>query len=218
MVSHSKTARNTKRLRVLESASAIFAKKGYRDATIAEICEHAGANVASVNYYFGDKKHLYDRVWRHALKTATENYPLDAGLNDGSSPEECLYAFVSGMLRRIFSKGPTGHFQRLMAREIAEPTWAHKDIVEKAIRPERKRLEGIISALLDGNEMKDQVLLCAMSVISQCLLLNMNSSGRRRNFSAQQIEPLARHITRFSLAGIREIKNLARETGSWSSI
>jgi AcrR family transcriptional regulator len=218
MAAHNKTSISNTQLHVLESASVVFAKKGYRTATIAEICDHARANVASVNYYFGDKKNLYDQVWRHAYKIATETYPLDDCLSDDTSPEECLYAFISGMLRRIFSKGPAGHFTRLMAREIAEPTWAHKAIVEKAISPERRRLEGIISTLLDGNEMKDRVLLCAMSVISQCLLLNMNSSGRRRNFSAQQIEPLARHITRFSLAGIREIKNLARETGSWSSI
>jgi len=212
MASRNKTARNTTRLRVLESASAIFAKKGYRDATIAEICEHAGANVASVKYYFGDKKNLYDQVWRHSLKTANDADPLDA-VNDDASPEECLYAFISRTLRRIFSKGSAGHFTRLMAREIAEPTWANKAIVEKAIRSERGRLEGIISTLLDGNENKDQVLLCAMSVISQCLLLNMNSSGRRRNFSAKQIEALASNITHFSLAGIL-LKELNHEAVS----
>jgi AcrR family transcriptional regulator len=214
MATHNKTSRNT-RLRVLESASAVFAEKGYRDATIAEICEHAGANVASVNYYFGNKRQLYDRVWRHAYRIANETHPLDAGLNDKAPLDECLYAFVSGMLRRIFTRGPAGHFCRLMAGEMAEPTRAHKAIVEEAIRHDMERLEGIVKELLGRDESGDQVRLCASSVITQCLFLNFNRSPRKSNFNgkgldAEHIEVLARHITRFSLAGIREVKRFAK--------
>ena len=212
MAIHNTTSGNT-RLRVLESASAVFAEKGYRDATIAEICEHASANVASVNYYFGDKKQLYDKVWRHAHTIATETHPLDACLRDDALPEECLYAFVSGMAKRILSKGPAGHFQRLMAREIAEPTQAHMAIVEEAIRPESEQLEGIVKKLLDGRGTNDQVRLCALSVISQCLFLNLNKPGHERDFKGkelEQIEVLAWHITLFSLAGIREVKDVAK--------
>jgi len=173
--------------------------------------------VASVNYYFGDKSQLYDQVWCHAYTIATKAYPLDAGLNDEASPEECLYAFVLGFVKRIFSRGPAGHFTRLMAGDMAEPTQAHKAIAEEAIRPERERLEGIISTLLVGNEMKDQVRLCAMSVISQCLLLNFNRSLHKSDFTgkglnARQIEALARHITRFSLAGIRDRNHFYKDS------
>ena len=109
------------RQRVLESASAIFAKKGYRDATIAEICERAPANVASVNYYFKDKKHLYNQVWQHTYKLASEAYPLDVGVSDETSDDQRLLAFISGMLRRMGSKDPTGYFSRLVANEMADP-------------------------------------------------------------------------------------------------
>jgi TetR/AcrR family transcriptional regulator, regulator of cefoperazone and chloramphenicol sensitivity len=44
------------RQRLLESACQIFANKGYRDTTIADISELAGTNVAAVNYHFGDKE------------------------------------------------------------------------------------------------------------------------------------------------------------------
>jgi len=37
------------RQNLLTAASEIFADKGYRDATIAEICERAGTNIAAVN-------------------------------------------------------------------------------------------------------------------------------------------------------------------------
>jgi hypothetical protein len=51
------------RERLLAGACEIFTKKGYRDATIADICERAGANVAAVNYHFGDKETLYIEEW-----------------------------------------------------------------------------------------------------------------------------------------------------------
>jgi AcrR family transcriptional regulator len=47
---------------LLKSACKVFAEKGYREATIAEICEKAGANIAAVNYYFRDKESLGRRA------------------------------------------------------------------------------------------------------------------------------------------------------------
>ena len=41
--------------RLLDAAGAIFADKGFRDATTAEICRRAKANIAAVNYHFGSK-------------------------------------------------------------------------------------------------------------------------------------------------------------------
>jgi AcrR family transcriptional regulator len=42
------------------AAVAVFAEKGYKAATVREICRRAkGANNNAVNYYFGDKARLY---------------------------------------------------------------------------------------------------------------------------------------------------------------
>jgi len=65
------------RRRVLECACAIFADKGYRDTTIAEICRQAKANIAAVNYHFGDKETLYGEALQYAFGVANERYPID---------------------------------------------------------------------------------------------------------------------------------------------
>ncbi len=50
-------ARST-RSDLLDAAAELFAAHGYHQTTHAEICERAGANIAAINYHFGDKEHL----------------------------------------------------------------------------------------------------------------------------------------------------------------
>jgi TetR/AcrR family transcriptional regulator, regulator of cefoperazone and chloramphenicol sensitivity len=46
------------RLQLLEAAGEVFAEVGFRDATVREICRRADANIAAINYHFGDKENL----------------------------------------------------------------------------------------------------------------------------------------------------------------
>jgi TetR/AcrR family transcriptional regulator, regulator of cefoperazone and chloramphenicol sensitivity len=56
------------RERLLANAYRLFAEKGYQNTTIAEICERAETNIASVNYHFRDKANVYLEAWRHAFQ------------------------------------------------------------------------------------------------------------------------------------------------------
>ena len=42
------------RERLLKAAEALFAERGFKRVTVREICLAARANVAAVNYHFGD--------------------------------------------------------------------------------------------------------------------------------------------------------------------
>jgi AcrR family transcriptional regulator len=62
--------------RLLEAAGQIFAEKGFRAATINEICTRAEANIAAVNYHFDSKERLYVEAVRHAYKSCADQVPM----------------------------------------------------------------------------------------------------------------------------------------------
>src|SRR5579862_7359672 len=88
---------------LLEAAGAVFAEVGFHSATIREICQRAGANIAAVNYHFGDKQALYSAVLAETFHASLQKYPADMGLSAGATVEQRLHAFIRSFLLRIFS-------------------------------------------------------------------------------------------------------------------
>jgi len=197
---------------VLEAACRLFAEKGFRDATVAEICDAANANIASVNYHFGDKEGLYDEVWRHAFAITTSAYPANGGVSENATEEDLLYAFASALLHRIFSEEETGLFAKLLYREMASPTLALEKIAEEAIFPQTRLVGQTVKKVL-GDTVDDQTLvLCKHSIIGQCAFYNFSRPLRTRimgkeALTEQELDRIARHIARFSMGGLREIMN-----------
>lgn len=52
------------RARLVEAATELFVKKGFRDVSIREVARQAGANSALIAYYFGDKEGLFKEVFK----------------------------------------------------------------------------------------------------------------------------------------------------------
>ena len=65
-----------KKEKLLAVAGDLFMEKGFRDATVAEICSRADANISAVNYHFGSKEALYQEAWRHSFDRVAEDVPI----------------------------------------------------------------------------------------------------------------------------------------------
>lgn len=225
MEAHLTQSEDTK-TRLLQAAGEEFAGHGFREATVRDICRRAGTHVGSVNYHFGDKEGLYEAVLEYSHQLAVEKYPPDMGLDESAGPEERLAAFVRSFLLRILTEGlPTWH-GKLMAQEIANPTDAMKKLIKSSIRPLHSYLAKIVRDLLQEEglteaEQSPVVFLCTMSIVGQCLhhfkAKNIIEVLRPRTFDPADIETLADHITRFSLAGIRVLGKPGKKSKSGRS-
>lgn len=197
------------RRHLIVAAAQVFAERGFRSATVREICRRAGANIASISYHFGDKEALYATVLR-------ETAPTPAGGPASPYPPEVaklpadvrLRRFVRDFLTRIAEDGPHCAHSRIMAREMIEPTQALDHLVRDFIRPQHQWFQGLIRELA-GNGFPDEVIrLTANSVISQVLFYKHCGAVIERlehadPLSPERIDQIAEHIASFSLGAIR---------------
>jgi len=203
-----KTNQSETRLQLLEAAAEVFAERGFDAATVREICEKAGANVASVNYHFRDKETLYAEVLQYALHRANVKFPAGLGLKANATIQQRLGSFIHAFLLRIFEEGPHAWHGKLMLREMVKPTAALDTLVEAEIRPMAGRLQGMVREILGSKASAAEVRLSAMSVVSQILFYHHCRPVVARvfpdlKFDRREIDRLAEHITEFSLAALK---------------
>lgn len=199
------------RQRLLEAAGEVFADRGFRDATVREICRAAGVNIASVNYHFGDKVTLYREVIQYTARAAFEKYPVTQGLEPAVPAAERLRTFVSGYLDRILDEGRPAWHGRLIAREMVDPSPVLDDLVDAFVRPQYERIRAIVTDLLGSSASPSQVERCVTSVVGQCIFFKNCRPVLDRLFPGQSYDAparraLAAHITAFSLSAIEGIR------------
>jgi AcrR family transcriptional regulator len=197
------------RERLLRTAARLFADRGFKRVTVRDICRVAHANVAAVNYHFGDKLGLYREVLQlaaEALRSTTEAAKQAAA---GCAAEEKLRRFVHVHLRRMLGVERDDWIHRLINREIADPTPALDTLVERGLRPRLEYLSSIVAEILGCPTQDPRVMRCVISVQTQAVAYLPNAIGARIGLKARltsaEIDDIARHIAEFSLAGIRAL-------------
>ena len=198
------------RQRILEEACKVFGEKGFRDATHAEICKFAGANVAAINYYFGTKEHLYKAVFEHLSGLAETLYPFDQGISESASPEEQLHAFVRAFLGRVFDPEQLRYLHRIRMAEMFDPTGLLDEVMDQHLAKDRGHILGILRQLLGAGVPERDLSWCEMSIVGQCLMVAHGPRDDRHKdifgFNEAGVDLLAGHIKDFSLAGVEAIR------------
>jgi AcrR family transcriptional regulator len=197
------------RHRLLTAASRIFAEKGFQEATIAEICEQAQTNIASVNYHFGDKESLYLESWRFAFNRELARHPPDGGVSGDAAPEQRLAGLIHSLIERVADDN--GHSFAILYKEMARPTRLLADILEKEIDPQRSQMLGLLRECLGDTADERHLQFCHDSIMGQCfqlLRLKQIHHARPQREPAGEvgdIDAYADHVVQFSLAGIQAL-------------
>jgi AcrR family transcriptional regulator len=206
------------RQRLLAAASAVFAEKGFWEGSHAEICAKARINTAAVNYHFGSKENLYVEAWKHSFAGSVKAHPPDGGVPPKAPARERMRGRVLALLQRMAD--PNNHEVEIMHREMANPTGLLTEVLRQVLEPMRQDTGAIVQELLGDGASERQIRFCEMSLMSQCFGPMFHL--RRAKMTAGtppppgppfelDVEGLADHITRFTLAGIRAIRAQARQ-------
>jgi TetR/AcrR family transcriptional regulator, regulator of cefoperazone and chloramphenicol sensitivity len=204
------TVPDNTRSRLIEAAGLLFAERGLKLTTVRAICKKAGTNIAAVNYHFGDKTKLYTEVLASVFDYLMTKYPPYQGQDTARTPRQKLEAFVRAFLGRMLDPDQPAWHRRLIAREMAEPSPMMREVVENCIRRGHDVLLGIVGEVLGGDAPPETLDLCVASIVGQCLFYHRRHMiGRLHRHVAitpEGVESLVRHITEFSLGGLRARK------------
>lgn len=193
--------------RIVEAAGEMFAERGFEATTVRDICHSAGANLAAVNYYFGDKQRLFVQAVLKAHRWRMDQAALPDWTAD-TPPREKLTDFIATFIRRVRT-GPKDTWQnRLIMREMMRPDAACAEVVRDSIRPQFELLLGVLRALLPEETSTETLHLTAFSIVGQCLFYHFADPVVRHliddgEYADFGVEKLAQHIASFSLAALR---------------
>lgn len=195
------------RQRLLDAALEVFARDGFRGATIERICSRAGANIAAAHYHFGDKRRLYAAVFAYAERIAR---------GDGRAPDVAgtpaarLHAHVASFLHRLLDPNRPAWMAQLLAHELIDPTPALDRLVRRRMRANHEQIAAIIRELAPGAS-RDAVRFATLSVIAQCVFYRNSAAIVSRLYPdldpAREVDRIADHVTHFSLAGIESLRS-----------
>jgi AcrR family transcriptional regulator len=160
-----------KRTHIIETAMNLFAGKGYEGTSIRDIAEKASVNLAMVNYYFGSKEKLFEKIVEY--KSSVTRGLLDEILkNDKLSSIEKIYAIIDSYVEKLFIHRS---FHRLIYQELIlnQREELQNSIVNHLV-PNSIIIKRIIETGIKNGEFKkvdvELTLASLMGTINQVLL------------------------------------------------
>lgn len=199
------------RQRIYDEARELFADFGFDHVTVRDICQKAGANLAAVNYHFGDKLGLYLEVVRAAadqMKAGNEGVMAAEGMDAVGRLGHYIRTYLPRLM--LVDQDRYGWIHHLMRQEMAEPTPGAKIIMDEAIRPRVRYLGSIVAELLGSPVDDPRVMRCVSSIQSQCLFYLPDPFRDRvadwPDRTPESAAAAAEHVFAFSLAGIAAVK------------
>jgi len=204
-----KEARTTRK-RLLEAAEEMFAQKGFDGTTIRDITTKANRGLASINYFFGDKRELYEELFRLRLREMNESRlnAVKTVMSDKAKPtlEELLYAYSVDFLKPFADPQQSQRFMQLFFREMAEQRLPRNMFLDEIAAPTLTAMEEAI-AVICPNINKHDALMCTLSLTGQLVHITqvkvLFEGAQGHSITSINIDESINHIVKFSAAGIR---------------
>ena len=205
-----KVKKEIPRERLLEEAEALFAEKGYTAVSVREIIAAADCNVASINYYFGNKKNLYLEVfrsrWIPRARRVHEYFRKLLGDQDPTSLTAVVKSLALAFLEGPLTDEERRRHHQLMAREMAQPTEAFALVAEEITGPFFEKLASLLRPFMPPELTREQVMLNILCIFAMVLYFNFARVAVSRLTGQEYDETfkarLVDHLIGFSLTGL----------------
>ncbi|MEO6583578.1 MAG: TetR family transcriptional regulator, partial [Ferruginibacter sp.] len=140
-------AAKNKKDHILKTAEDLFAVKGYEAATVRDIANAAGVNMAMISYYFGSKEKLMESLFHERMEAS--RLKVEALLNDkGKSPFEKVEVILDEYVKKVIDKQS---FYKIL---LCEQVMKKNPVVIKIIRDLKLNYAGMFAQLIKEGQKK----------------------------------------------------------------
>ena len=166
---------------ILDAAEDLFSKHGLYGVTLKDVAKQVGVHHTLLNYYFADKKTLFDAVFaRRAVVTselrmkALDDY--EAACGGKPTVEGALHAFLDTDLD-LYIKGGEGwkNYAQLTAQVANTPEWG-ADLMDEHFDPVVLRLIELLKLALP--DCSDENIFWSYHFVTGALMLTLARTGR----------------------------------------
>ena len=205
---------------ILDAAEELFAKHGLYGVTLKDVAKRVGVHHTLLNYYFSDKKSLFDAVFaRRAVVTserrmrALEEY--EAATKGKPTVEGALRTFLDTDLD-LYINGGEGwkNYAQLSAQVANTPQWG-AELMDAHFDPVVLKLIGLLRKALPNSARED--VFWGYHFVSGALMLTLARTGRIDKLSdglcrSEDFAAVKDRMASFMAAGFIEIcEHRARE-------
>ena len=194
----------TTRAQILESAGTLVAANGFAETTSKAIAAHAGVDLASINYHFGNRDGLYRATLVEAHRRLIRLEDLQTIAHQAIPPEDKLRRLLDKIVGHV-AGGP--HWSaRVLGRELASPSSHIAVLRDEEAPPKLDVVLGILSEITGIPVGKPALMSCLVSVAAPCAMLMIvgeNLPSAQRGILHLQPGELSAHLQRFALAGLK---------------
>ena len=202
---------------MIEAAGELAAERGWANVAARDVCDLAGVNCASVNYWFGGRDQLYEAVLSRIPDTIFSQ-ELEIEMVQYETAEEALRYFVTHHL--MHSEDKRSWPMRVWAREVTATPSANLLAMARKIGVVRiKALQQFFADYLGIEDYRDTRVGAAFITTMSAVLIHMLIAHELRNIVIpgfeKEPEKMRELIVRQVMAGLAARRDeIAREKAS----
>lgn len=202
---------------LIEAAGELAAERGWANVAARDVCDMAGVNCASVNYWFGGRDQLYEAVLSRIPDTIFSQ-ELEIEMVQYETAEEALRYFVTHHL--MHSEDKRSWPMRVWAREVTATPSANLLAMARKIGVVRiKALQQFFADYLGIEDYRDTRVGAAFITTMSAVLIHMLIAPELRNIVIpgfeKEPEKMRELIVRQVMAGLAARRDeIAREKAS----
>ena len=164
---------------LIEAAGELAAERGWANVAARDVCDLAGVNCASVNYWFGGRDQLYEAVLSRIPDTIFSQ-ELEIEMVQYETAEEALRYFVTHHL--MHSEDKRSWPMRVWAREVTATPSANLLAMARKIGVVRiKALQQFFADYLGIEDYRDTRVGAAFITTMSAVLIHMLIAPELRN-------------------------------------